>query len=109
MSLVEVVQVDDQVSFRGSVETEIAEVGITADDRGDASRREMSDVLGHHDGGTAQETVRGGHHPSDPDRDQPVQPAFMRMHDLLNRIRTVRWCLPVTHRAARNLLAEADA
>ena len=58
MSLVEVVQVDDQVPFRRSVEAEVAEVCITADDGGDAGRGQMSDVLGHHDGGTAQKTVR---------------------------------------------------
>ena len=53
MSLVEVVQVDDEVPFRGGVETEVAQVSIAADDRSDAGRGEMSDVLGHHDGGTA--------------------------------------------------------
>src|ERR1700690_600659 len=71
MRLVEVIQVDDQVPFRGGVETKIAEMGITANDRADASRGQMRDVLGHHSGGAAQEPVRGGHHAADPNRDQP--------------------------------------
>src|SRR5208282_1422150 len=58
MSLIEVVQVDDEIPFRRSVETEVAQMGITADHGGDTGRREMSDVLGYHDRGTAQETVR---------------------------------------------------
>src|SRR5208283_340175 len=87
MRLVEVVQVDDQVPFRGGVKAKVAEVGITANYWADSSCGEMRDVLGHHAGGAAQEPIGGGHHAADPDRNQPVQSAFMRLHNLLNRIR----------------------
>ncbi len=109
MRLVEVVQVDDEVAFRGSVEAEVTQVGIAADDRRDAGRRQMSDVLGHHDGRAAQETVGRRHHAADPDRDQPLQPALMRMHDLLDRVGPVRRRFPVAERTAVNALAQAPA
>ena len=41
------------------------------------------DVLGHHDGGAAQEAVGAGRHPADPQRDQPLQPALVRLVDQL--------------------------
>src|ERR1700733_11792170 len=109
MSLVEVVQVDNQITLWGSVEAEIAEVGIAADHRGDAGSGETGDILGHDDGRAAQKAVRGSHHTADANRDQPVQSAFMRMLDLLNGIRPVRRCLPVTQRTAGNLLTQAPA
>ena len=47
MRLVEVVQVEDQVSFRRRVETKIAQVAIAADHRRDARRRQAREVVGH--------------------------------------------------------------
>ena len=73
MRLVEVVQVDDQIPLGRAVETEVAEVRVAADHRGDAGGRQPGDILRHHDGGAAQEPVRRGGHPPDPDRESATQ------------------------------------
>ena len=57
--------------------------------------RQSRDVLGHHYRGPAEEAVRVGRHPAHPQRDQPVQPALVRLHDLQHRVRPADWGRPV--------------
>ena len=98
--LIEIVEVDDQVALGGGVETEVAQVRVAADDRRDAGGGQLGNVLGHDDSGAAQESVGIGRHPADPQWDQPVQPALMRLHDLLHRVGSVGRRRPVAQRAA---------
>ncbi len=109
MRLVEIVQVDNEIPFRRGVETEVAKMRITADHRTDAGRRQRCDILGHHAGGAPQEPVGRGHHAGHPDRDQPRKSAFMRLHDLHDRIRPVGRGLPLAQRTARHLLTQTAA
>jgi hypothetical protein len=106
MRLVEVVQVDDEVSLGRTVETEVAEVRVTADHRHDAGGGQVGDIVRHDDGGPAQEPIRRGRHPPDPNRDQPLQPAPMRLVDQLHWVGPVGAYLPFPERATRNLLPE---
>ena len=55
--LVEVVQVDHEVSFGRGIQAEIAQVRVAADDRGDARRLEPREVVGHDDRGATQKAV----------------------------------------------------
>ena len=66
VGLVEVVEVDHEVALRRGVEAEVAQVGVAADHRGDAGGRQVRHVVGHHDGGAAQEPVRRRDHPARP-------------------------------------------
>ena len=109
MRLVEVVQVDHQILLGRRVETEVAEMRITTDDRGDAGGRKLRNVIRHDARGATKEAIGRGHHAADPDRDQPLHSPFVRTHDLFDRIRPVRGCRPVPHRAARHLLAQTPA
>src|SRR5712675_3294473 len=77
------------------VEPEVAQVGVTADDRGDTRGWQPCDVLGHHHGGAAQKAVRRGDHAPDPDWDQAVGPALVADHDLLDRVGSVGGWFPV--------------
>ncbi len=79
--LVEVVEVDHQLTLGGSVETEVAQMGVPADHRCDAGGRELGHVCGHHDGGSSQEAVRRRDHPRHADRYQPVQPSLVRVDE----------------------------
>jgi hypothetical protein len=90
VGLVEVVQVEDEFPFRGGVEAEIAQVGVAADDRGDAGVRQRREIVGHDVGRAAEERVGRGDHAADPDRDQPVEPALVRLDDLLDGVGPVR-------------------
>jgi hypothetical protein len=92
VGLVEVVQVDDEILLGRGVEAEVTEVRITANDRGDTRGGQARNVLGHHDGCAAQESVRRGCHQPDSVRDQPAKPAAMRLDDQLHGIGTVRRC-----------------
>ena len=103
MRLVEVVQVDDQIALRGGVEAEVAQVRVTADHRGDPGGRQAGNILRHHDRGAAQEAVGPGGHPADAERDQPVEPALVRLHDQLHRVGSAAIRGPLPQRAARNL------
>ena len=86
MGFVEVVEVDDQVAFRGGIEPEVSEMGVPADDRRDPGTRQVRNIVGHHDRGAAQEAVWRGHHSADPDRDQLLETALVRFHDQLHRV-----------------------
>ena len=101
--LVEVVQVDDQVPLRGGVEAEVPQVRVTADHRGDTGGRQPGSICRHHDRRAAQEPVRRGGHPPDPHRDQPPEPAVVRLDDQLHRIGAAAIGGPLPQRAARNL------
>ena len=75
--LVEVVEVEDEIALRRGVEAEVAQVGVTADHRGDAGGRQRGEVRGHDRRGAAQEGERARDHPPDPHRDQPLHPALV--------------------------------
>ena len=107
--LVEVVQVDDQIPLRGGVEAEVPQVRVTADHRGDAGGRQPGSIRRHHHRRTAQESVRRGGHPPDPHRDQPAEPAVMRLDDQLHRIGPAAIRGPLSQRAARNLPPQLPA
>ena len=106
VGFVEIVEVDDQVALGGGIEAEVAQVGVTADDRRDPGRREVGHVFGHHDRGATQEAVGGRDHSPDADRDQPVETALVRVHDLQHRVGSAdRWC-PVRQRGPRDPLPQ---
>jgi hypothetical protein len=77
MRLVEIVQVDDQLTLGRGIEAEISEMRVAADNWIDARSWKSRNIIGHHDGCAAQKTVRRGDHPPDPNGDQPVQPALV--------------------------------
>ena len=72
MCLVEVIEIDHELALGRGVEAEVAEVGVTADDRRDAGRGQLREVLGVHRRGAAEEGVRRGRHAPDPDGDEPL-------------------------------------
>ena len=109
VGLVEVVEVEDQITLGRGVEPEVAQVRVAAHHRRDARGREFRHVLGHHDRGAAQEPVgRGGHAP-DTDRDQPLDPALVAEVDQVDRIGPVRGWRPFGQRFPRDPLAQALA
>ena len=105
--LVEVVQVDDQVTLRGGVEPEVAQVRVAADHGRDAGRRQRRQVVGHDDGRPAQEPVRRRGHAPDPDRDQPVQAPLVALLDLRDRVAVRR--RPLAERRTRHRVAQGPA
>jgi hypothetical protein len=108
MCLVEVVQVDDQVPFRRRVKSEVTQMSITANHRRDAGCGEMRYVLRHDDCGTPQETVRGGDHAANPDRNEMGNPAFVRADDQINGVWAPAARLPVSQRSTWHLVPKAS-
>ena len=100
MGLVEVVEVEDQIAFWRGVKAEVSEVGIPADDGGNACRWEASQILGHHDDGATQKPVRRSDHSRDADGNERRFPADMEPLDQGDRIGPVVSGLPGTERAA---------
>ena len=103
MRLVEVVEVEHLLTLGRTIETEIAEMGVSADDRADAGRGHGRAVAGADVRGAAQESVGGGRHPGDTHADQPGNAPKMRLHDLFDGIGTVVRRSPVTQRGAWDL------
>jgi hypothetical protein len=106
VGLVEVVQVDHEVTLGRGVEAEVAQVGVAADDRRDPGGRQVRHVLGHDDGGAAQEPVRRVDHPPDPHRDQPLHPADVALLDQVDRVGAVGRRAPLAERRARHALSQ---
>jgi hypothetical protein len=73
MRLVEIVQVENQVSFRRGVEPEVAQVGVATNHRLDAGARQTGEILSHERCSTAQKCVRRRQHPADPKGDQAFE------------------------------------
>src|SRR3984893_7592747 len=86
MRLVEVVQVENQVSFRRGVEPEVAQVGVTTDHRLDTRPRQTGKILSHERRSAAQKSVRRRQHPADPKGDQAFETPRMRLFDEIYRI-----------------------
>ena len=104
--LVEVVEVDDQLALGRGVEAEVAEVGVAAGDGHDPGRRQPGDVGGHDDRGAAQEAVRRGDHPRDPDRHELGHAAAVRLLEQGDRVGPVRRRAPVPQAAPRDVVAQ---
>ena len=107
--LVEVVEVEDQVPLGGGVEAEVAQVGVTADDRQDAGRGQAREVLGHDRRRTAQEGERRGRHPADPHRHEPCDPAMVGDLHEVDGVEPVGGRLPATQGRARRALPQLVA
>jgi hypothetical protein len=57
-------------------------VRVPANDRLDTGGWQPAEVFSHHDGGTAQEAVRGGRHPRYTDWDEPFHSSLVGFRDL---------------------------
>ena len=104
VGLVEVVQVKDQLPLGRRVEAEVAQMCIATDNRSDARSRQSGEVLGHDRGGAAKERIRRGHHAAHPDRYEPLQSPFVRLHDVLHRVATAGRSAPSGQRRPGYLL-----
>lgn len=86
--LVEVVQVDDQVTAGVAVQPEVRRVGVTADLGADPGHRGAGEVVRHEARRAAQEGERCGRHPPHPQRGQLGDAAPARLLDRLHRAGT---------------------
>ena len=84
--LVEVVQVEHQVPFRGRVEAEVAQVRVTAQLHAQARIGGRGEVSGHHQGRTPVEGERGRDHAAVSDRQQLGYPRRTLATQQLDRI-----------------------
>jgi general stress protein YciG len=98
VGLVEVIEVEDEITLGGGVEAEVAQVRVAADDRVDPGGGQVGEVLSHDRGSAAKEGVRGGDHSANPDRDQPIQSTFVSCNDLLYRVGTAAGRAPSAQR-----------
>ena len=109
VGLVEVVEVEDEVALRGGVEPEVAQVGVAADHGQDAGRGQPGEVLRHDRRRAAQEGERGRRHPSDPHRDQPLDPALVGGQHEVDGVGPAAAGLPPAQRRPRRALPQPAA
>ncbi len=85
--LVEVVEVDDQIAARVSVQTEVGRVRVAAELRAHACDRRTRQVMCHQAGRTAQKGEGRCRHAPHPYGRQAGHPALVRLLDRLHRVR----------------------